>query len=89
MLRRPSAKHRRGAELAKKYNVPVLCLSGGLGKGYEDAMEHGVDALATIVPGPMTLEECMGLGLQLIEEGIIRLCLALKVGIQIGSGFRT
>jgi glycerate kinase len=42
---------------AKKYGVPVFCLSGGLGKGAADVYEHGIDAVCSIAPGPISLEE--------------------------------
>ncbi len=70
------------AKLAKKYNVPVLCIAGGLGQGHEDVLEQGIDGLTSIVPGPMTLDECMECGEELIEKGTERLCQIIKVGMQ-------
>lgn len=70
------------AKLAKKYNVPVLCIAGGLGQGYEDVLQQGIDGLTSIVPGPMALEECMECGTELIEQGTKRLCQIVKVGMQ-------
>lgn len=71
------------AKLAKKYNVPTLCLSGGLGQGYEDVLEQGIDGLMSIVPGPMSLDECIEHGAELIEMGAKRLCQVIKAGMQI------
>lgn len=70
------------ARVAKQHNVPVVCLAGGLGKGAEDVYDHGIDGLMSIIPRPMTLEECMQNGRTLIEEGAARLCRAVKVGMQ-------
>jgi len=70
------------AKLAKKYNVPTLCLAGGLGQGYEDVLKQGIDGLMSTVPGPMTLDECIEGGAQLIEMGAKRLCQIVKVGMQ-------
>ncbi len=70
------------AKLAKKYNVPILCLSGGLGQGYEDVLMLGIDGLMSTVPGPMTLDECIEQGAELIAMGAKRLCQILKVGMQ-------
>lgn len=70
------------AKLAKKYNVPVLCISGGLGQGYEDVLKQGIDGVMSIVPGPMTLDECIEHGAQLIEKGAERLCYIVKAGMQ-------
>lgn len=75
------------AKLAKQYHVPVLCLSGGLGQGYEDVLQQGIDGVMSTVPGPMVLEECMERGAELIEMGTKRLCLVVKTGIKV-SGMR-
>jgi glycerate kinase len=72
------------AKLAEKYNVPTLCLSGGLGQGYEDVLHHGIGGLMSTVPGPMNLDECMERGAELIEMGTRRLCLIVKVGMKMG-----
>jgi glycerate kinase len=71
------------AKLAKKYNVSTLCLSGGLGQGYEDVLEQGIDGLMSIVPGPISLDECIGHGAGFIEMGAKRLCQIVKAGMQI------
>ncbi len=68
------------AAVAKRHGVPVLCLSGGLGEGADDVLAHGIDALASTVPQPMTLEGCMGQGAALVETATARVCLLLKVG---------
>lgn len=73
------------AKLARKYNVPVLCLAGSLGNGYEDVLKTGIDGLMSVVPCPMTLDECMARGEQLIEKGAERLCQIVKAGMQIGG----
>ena len=68
------------AKLAKQYNVPVVCLSGGLGTGADDVLNHGIDGLMSVTPHPMTLEECMNMGPTLIEAATERMCRLLKVG---------
>lgn len=73
------------AKVAQQYNVPTLCLSGGLGKGYEEVLSQGISGLASIIPEPMLLEACIENAEQLIETGAKRLCLLLKAGMQIGN----
>ncbi len=68
------------AAVARRHGVPVICLSGGLGDGAEDVLAHGIDALASAVPQPMTLEACMGQGAALVEAAATRICRLLKVG---------
>ena len=45
------------ASLAKKHLVPVICISGALGKGYETVYEKGIDAVFGIAPVPMSLDD--------------------------------
>ncbi|AIF53555.1 glycerate kinase [Pelosinus sp. UFO1] len=71
------------AKVAKKYNVSTICLSGGLGQGYEDVLKQGIDGLMSTVPCPMTLEECIEQGAEFIEMGTKRLCQVIKVGMEI------
>lgn len=70
------------AKLAKKYNVPTICIAGGLGQGHEDVFQQGIDGLMSTVPGPMSLEECIESGAELIEKGTKRLCQFIKVGME-------
>ncbi len=72
------------AKVAKQFGVPAVCLSGGLGKGCDAVLEQGVDALMSVVPQPMTLEDCMCSAAELISAGTARLCRVLKVGILLG-----
>lgn len=76
------------AEVARRCGVPVICLSGGLGEGADEVLAHGIDALASVVPGPMALEACMSGGAALVEAATARICRLLKVGmfIQAFSG---
>jgi glycerate 2-kinase len=72
------------AAVARRHGVPVICLSGGLGDGADDVLAHGIDALASTVPQPMSLEACMGQGAALVEAAAARVCRLLKVGVALG-----
>ena len=73
------------ARLARQADVPVLCLSGGLGKGADEVLEHGIDALMSILPRPMELEDCMAQSELLIEEAAVRMLRLVKTGMQMGK----
>jgi glycerate kinase len=68
------------AAVAKRHAVPVVCLAGGLGEGADAVLAHGIDALASIVPQPMSLEECTEHAAQLIEAATARVCRLIRVG---------
>lgn len=66
------------AKVAKQCNVPVFCLSGGLGSGAGDVLNLGIDAIMSICDSPLTLEACMRTGATLIESASERLCRIIK-----------
>ncbi|HEX3032463.1 MAG TPA: glycerate kinase [Bacillota bacterium] len=71
------------ARAARQYNVPTVCLSGGLGLGSEAVMAHGIHGLVSIVPRPMSLEACMQSAEELLISATTRLCQLLSVGMQL------
>ncbi|WP_291270840.1 glycerate kinase [Geothrix sp.] len=72
------------AAVAKRHGVPVVCIAGGLGDGAEEVLARGIDALASIVPQPMSLEACMGQGSSLVETAVAGVCRMLRVGRSLG-----
>lgn len=68
------------AKMAKTHGVPVICLSGGLGKGYADVLSRGIDAVTATPARCMSLEECMAGGALIIQDATERLCRILRVG---------
>ncbi len=72
------------AAVAKRHGVPVVCLSGGLGVGADEVLAHGIDALASIVPHHMPLDDCMAQGEALLEAAAARVCRLLLVGRTLG-----
>ena len=71
------------AQIASKYNIPVICLSGGLGKGNEDVLPKGISALMSIVPGPMPLADALANARELVLAATARLCRLLAAGRQL------
>ncbi len=71
------------AKAAKKYNIPVVCISGGLGDGYESVFDKGIDAIVSISSGPVSLDECMLNGAIMLISATKRLIRTLNVGMLI------
>ncbi|AOT71345.1 hypothetical protein Gferi_18370 [Geosporobacter ferrireducens] len=70
------------AQIAKQYNVPVVCLSGVLTDGAEKLYDHGITALFSIVNKDMSLKEAMDNTYGLVKnasENIIRLFSAANI----------
>ncbi|HEY5560264.1 MAG TPA: glycerate kinase [Clostridiaceae bacterium] len=64
------------AKLAKKYDIPVIAIAGGIGENAEELYSKGFDSIFSIVDKPMSLEHAIencDLLLQNTAERIMRL----------------
>jgi glycerate kinase len=66
------------AKVAKSYNLPVFCLSGGLGEGADNVLSQGIDVTLSICDRPLSLEECMSAADSLVEGAAVRLCRIIR-----------
>ena len=71
------------AEIAKRYGLPVLALAGSLGDNYRVVYELGVDAVATLPSGPMTLAFAMENAARLLSDAAERACRLIQVGAKV------
>jgi len=65
-------------QVARKYNKPVVCVSGSLLEGHEQLYEYGISAMFSILNKPMDLKEAMERGEELLyktSENLFRLLL--------------
>lgn len=60
------------AQTAKKYNIPVIALAGGLGKNISSLYSKGIDSIFSIVNKPMSLQDSMINSKELISDTIER-----------------
>ena len=74
------------AAAAKRQGVPVVCLSGGLEEDADGLRASGIDALAAVPPGPMSLEACLAGGAPLLEAAAARACRLIRLGMDVGAG---
>jgi len=61
------------AELAKKYGLPVVAMTGSLGPGYTVVYQHGIDSVQCIVSRPMSMEEAMQNAASLLQAAVDQL----------------
>jgi glycerate 2-kinase len=74
------------AALAKQYALPVLAIAGGLGSDYQELYRLGIDGIAVLPPGPITLGEAMEQAAQLTSGATERALRLFKMGNQIRKG---
>lgn len=67
------------ARTAKKYNIPVVVLTGKIGQGISELHQDGITALFTIQDGPQSLEDSIHNAAELLSQitsQVLRLWLA-------------
>lgn len=70
------------AAMAKQYHLPVLAVAGGLGDDYREIYQLGIDGLAVLPSGPMTLTEAMQNAAHLAREATERALRLYRAGKQ-------
>ena len=68
---------------ARERGIPVVAVSGSLGQGFEDVHAEGIDAVASIVCAPMSLEEASTRGGELIADAVAEAIRFMKVGSRV------
>ena len=68
------------ARLAKARGIPVVAISGSLGRGFKDVHGAGIDAVAAITYAPMTLDESSERAATLIADATEEAMRFMKVG---------
>ncbi|HEX4716738.1 MAG TPA: glycerate kinase [Ktedonobacteraceae bacterium] len=68
------------AALAKKCGLPVLAIAGGLGDNYQEVYKLGIDGIAVLPSGPMSLADAMEQAVRLTSEATERTLRIFKAG---------
>lgn len=68
------------AEVAKADQVPVVCISGALGEGYETIFQYGIHGVQALPYKPMKLEACMQNARELLIRAAERTARLIKIG---------
>lgn len=67
------------AKIAKKYNIPVIGICGGIGKDARELYNKGFDSIFSIVDKPMSLEESMKRSKTLMQDTAERIMRIIKL----------
>ncbi len=68
------------ARRAKLQGLPEVELAGALGRGHASVADAGIDAWSTIVEGPISLEDAIAGGEELLTSAAERVMRAVLVG---------
>jgi glycerate kinase len=76
------------ARLARSCRVPVLCLAGGLADDLPPAAALGMDAVVSLMPRPMRVEEAMQNAARLLTLAAERAANSLALGRRLGDRWK-
>ena len=65
---------------ARSLNCPTIALAGALGRGAEDVLAQGIDAIFSICPGPTSLKEAIASASELLERASAQAVRAFLAG---------
>ena len=71
------------AQAARRHGVPVICISGGLGRDHRRIYDVGIDAALPIVPGPVDLDAAMARGAAYVADATERALRLVAVGMRL------
>lgn len=67
------------AQLAKKYNIPIIAIAGGIGKNAQELYNKGFDSIFSIVDKPMSLDEAIENSEELIKSASERIMRIFRI----------
>ena len=73
------------ARRAKRLDIPVVAISGGLGEGYKTVHDHGIDAAVAIPSAPMNLDESSERASELIANAAEQVMRLIRVGARVSG----
>ena len=73
------------AQRAKRRGLPVIALAGTIGAGVEINFEHGIDAFASILSRPCTLDEAIAQAGPLLRRAAEDTLRMVSVGLRMGA----
>ncbi|MFB5284238.1 glycerate kinase [Peribacillus sp. Hz7] len=73
------------ARIAKKHNIPVIAITGTIGKGAALNYEAGIDAYLSIIQKPTSLEKAMIKAPEWIEESTESVLRQIVIGLEMAE----
>ncbi|MCR5537419.1 MAG: glycerate kinase [Succinivibrio sp.] len=69
------------AHIANKYQIPVICLSGGISQDAKELLNHGIAAVNGTPCAPVTLQQCIAEASSFLEDAAERCARLVKIGL--------
>ncbi len=73
------------ARIAKRYNIPVIAITGTIGRGAEHNYKAGIDAYVSIIQYPVTLEKAISKAPRWIKESVECILRQITIGVELAD----
>ncbi|SDD23596.1 glycerate kinase [Terribacillus halophilus] len=73
------------ARIAKKYNIPVIAITGTIGRGAESNYDAGIDAYVSIIQNPVTLDKAIANAPRWIEDSVECILRQITIGVKLAN----
>ncbi len=73
------------AARAKRHGIPVIALAGSIGKGAYANLNHGIDAYASIIKAPCSLDEAIEGGCKLLSHAAEHAVRMVGIGVTLSA----
>jgi len=73
------------AAVARRHNVPVIAIGGGLADDANGVFQHGIDAISSATANPMPLDVAMEKARQYLQDAAERVARLIMVGQRMAS----
>ncbi|MBC8235053.1 glycerate kinase [bacterium] len=71
------------SRVAEEMGIPVLAIAGGIKPGAETSYNEGIDAMMSIAPGPISLEEAIARSSELVADTAEQAARIIKIGFDL------
>lgn len=71
------------SRIAKERGIPVVAIAGGIGEDTDMLKQEGIEAVLSIVDGPITIDEAMKNGKTLLYEATRRMLHLIDIGTKL------
>ncbi len=69
--------------MASKYDIPVVCLSGGISSDATELYHHGIAAVCGTPCAPVSLDECIKNASSMLEAAAERCYRLILTGVKL------
>ncbi len=76
------------AALGERHAKPVIALTGAIGEGADLVLDHGIDAMFSVVPRPCSLEDALTQAGSNVFRAARSVAMSIRIGLALGEDYK-